>query len=344
MADSRARSRIIPIFIPHLGCPCDCVFCNQRSIAAQRAPDMAETERLIAEGVSRAGTGAELAFFGGSFTAIDRDMQESYLSVADRFLADGRLGSVRVSTRPDCIDSETVRRLKRHGVSTIELGAQSMEDSVLLASNRGHTARDTVEASGIIRAEGVTLVLQMMTGLPGEDGGSPMRTALAIADCKPDFVRIYPTAVIRGTRLEEMWRSGEYTPLDTMEAVKTCAELIERFEGRGIGVIRVGLNPTDSLGGEVVAGVYHPAFGELCRQEIYLKRARELLLRYDIPAGSAIQVTVGRGRTSMFIGQKRRNSLLLTEEFGLRDIRVSEGDLPGYELSIEIMPNNGKTD
>lgn len=323
------------MFVPHLGCPRDCVFCNQRSIAAEREPTREELDAIIERGVALAGDGAELAFYGGSFTAIDFDTQEMYLSAASDYLRDGRLCGIRVSTRPDCIDEKTLFHLRSRGVKTIELGAQSMEDAVLEMSNRGHTAAETVRASALIKSHGFSLVLQMMVGLPGEDEGSPMRTARAIADCGPECVRIYPVAVLKGTRLEQMWRDGEYTPLETERAAEICAELIEFFEGEGIRVIRVGLNPTDSLGGEVVTGVYHSAFGELCFQEIYLKNALRLLGgQASLPR--EVTICVGRGRTSMMTGQHRRNILRLKEAFPGVEIRITESELAGYDLKLII--------
>ncbi len=330
----KAKRSVIPVFVPHLGCPRDCIFCNQRSIAAPKEPSMEELWVNIEESLSRSGDGAELAFYGGSFTAIDREKRLGYLKTAYPFIKSGRLSSIRVSTRPDCITADILDELEYYGVKTIELGAQSMENRVLMLANRGHTAEDTVQASEFIKSHGFTLILQMMVGLPGENSSSPGYTAERIAHLEPFGVRIYPVAVIKHTALEHMWRDGRYSPLSIEHAAGICSELIEFFEKRGIAVIRVGLNPTEELGGEVVAGVYHPAFGELCRSRIYLRRARELLAGKSFPNGIA-EIVVSKGKTSVFIGQKRENVEKLKSEFSLRRIKVREEDVFGDIMRLK---------
>jgi histone acetyltransferase (RNA polymerase elongator complex component) len=326
----RGGSPIIPVFVPHLGCPRDCVFCNQRSIAAAREPDMDELHALIREGIGKVGALPELAFYGGSFTAIDAGRQEEYLRAAYEYVKSGQLSSVRISTRPDCVDAAALDRLRRYGVGTVELGAQSMEDSVLIKSNRGHLARDTRKAAALVKAYGFTLGLQMMIGLPGENEGSAEYTAREIIGCGPDLVRIYPTAVIRNTALEKMYLEGRYTPLETDEAAEICAGLIPLFEEAGIRVIRIGLNPTEELSGEVAAGVYHPAFGELCKSKLYLKNAEAELCKLAGCVPDTVTIAVGRGRTSMMVGQRKCNVNRLKERYGIKRIKVIEGDIDGY--------------
>ena len=326
------NARIIPVFVPHLGCPCDCVFCNQRSIAAPREPSPSEVADIIAEGVARAGKGAELAFYGGSFTAIDKAKRVGYLAAAQPFIKNGSLSGIRISTRPDCISAEILDELAAFGVRTIELGAQSMDNRVLLLSNRGHTAEDTVVAARLVKSRGFRLVLQMMIGLPGEE--NHMGTVNEIAELKPDGVRIYPVVVIKNTRLEELYRSGEYLSLTPERGALLAGEALEYFENSCIAVIRVGLNPTEELSGEVVAGAYHPALGEMARSAVFLKRAREKLADFS---GGSVLVAVGLGKTSMMVGQRRRNIEILTSEFRLKSIRITEKtELIGYE--IEILP------
>ena len=276
-----ARASIIPVFIPHWGCPHACVFCNQRRISGVKHPADAETVRAEVErarAVLPRGERAELAFYGGSFTAIPAEQQEALLSAAKAYLDEGVLSSIRLSTRPDAIDADVLSRLHRYGVETIELGAQSLCDEVLQCAHRGHTAADVENASRLIRASGFRLILQMMTGLPGDSPERSIRTAKKIIALKPDGVRIYPTVIVRDTELYDRWRAGEYREHTVEDAVALCARLLPLFEKAGIPVIRLGLNPTEELsGGAAVAGAYHPALGELVRSRILRNRAEELL-------------------------------------------------------------------
>jgi len=326
----KTRRTLIPVFIPHLGCPCSCAFCNQRSIAAPHAPTPQEVAAQIEESLGRIGAisggGAELAFYGGSFTALDGNLQQAYLGAAAPFLRDGRISSIRLSTRPDAINEQILGMLRDYGVRTIELGAQSMQDAVLTAVRRGHTAAATREAARRIKANGFSLILQMMAGLPGEQPGDPLRSAEELAALLPDGVRIYPTVVVKNTELEQWWNQGLYVPLSLEEAVDLCADLIRFFTGRGIPVIRTGLQPTEELRGEVAAGPYHPAFGELCRARLMLREARERLTELCVPPASDVSLEVGRGKTSAMTGQHRANLEALRCEFGLKSLRVVEAE------------------
>jgi len=323
------RRSVIPIFIPHLGCPCRCVFCDQHSIAAthsaaRKAPAPSEVVSAIEEGISRAGSGAELAFYGGSFTAINKELRTEYLKAAYPFVQKGMLGGIRISTRPDAVNEAILYELEVFGVRTIELGAQSMDDRVLELAKRGHTAKDTVLASDMIKKRGLSLILQMMVGLPGELPGTAMKTARELAALRPDGVRIYPVVVIRGTELEDLWRRGKYSPPTVSEASEICADLLHFFDSEGIPVIRTGLNPSEDLEGEVLAGAYHPAFGEICRSLLLLREARALLGGRDGLSGKTVVFGVGSGKASMFIGQHRKNAEALKNEFGLKEIKVRE--------------------
>lgn len=316
------RRRILPIFIPHLGCPNECVFCDQRRISGSPLPAsgrdvIAALERARADGL----TGLELAFYGGSFTAVDPALQEELLGAAQPYLADGTIVSIRLSTRPDAVGGAVIGRLKRYGVSTVELGAQSMDDAVLYASGRGHTAAETEAAAKALKAAGFTLILQMMTGLPGADAASDIETARRLIDLLPDGVRIYPTVIVENTELCDLWRAGRYREHTVEDAVEVCAAILPLFEAAGIPVIRLGLNPTEELsGGAAVAGAYHPAFGELVRSELMRRKAAELLR--GVPAGSSVTLGVAPNRVSVMTGQHRRNIARLTEEFGLASLRV----------------------
>ncbi len=321
-----ARASIIPVFVPHWGCPHACVFCNQRSITGQRrnasAGDVQQAIETAAAFLPK-GEKRQLAFYGGSFTAIPTGEQEALLGAAQPYLARGEISSIRLSTRPDAIDGETLARLRRFGVETIELGAQSMDDEVLRLSGRGHTAQDVERASRLIRAAGFSLILQMMTGLPGDTPEKDLETARRLIACRPDGVRIYPTVIVRGTALYEQWRAGRYREHTVEDAVSVCARLLPLFEDAGIDILRVGLNPTEELsGGEAAAGAYHPALGELVRSRIYRSRAEALL--DGIEPGSRVTITVGKGRTSQMTGQHRQNLDWLQERFALAALYVRE--------------------
>lgn len=324
-----ARKNIIPVFVPHLGCPNDCVFCNQRRISGSLAPATPESVKsAISEGLRRVPQGAdvELAFYGGSFTAIPAREQEMLLGSALPFLRDGAIKSIRISTRPDAVDEETLSRLAAFGVTTIELGAQSMSDRVLELSGRGHTAADTARAAEMIKRAGFSLILQMMTGLPGDDDETALETARKIASLRPDGVRIYPAVIIRDTALYDMWKKGEYAEHTVEDAVRVCARILPVFKEAGIPVIRLGLNPTDELsGGSVAGGAYHPALGELVRSYMMLEEARKLLR--NVPRGSSVVLGVHRSRVSAMVGQKRSNIDTLTEEFGLKSLKVRAAEV-----------------
>ena len=333
-----ARNRIIPLFIPHAGCPCACVFCDQKKITGMDTPVTPEqVQREIEAALPWAGEGGcQLAFYGGSFTAMQPQTQEMLLGAAAPYLRDGRIESIRLSTRPDAIDSETVARLKAYGVTTVELGCQSMDDRVLRLSGRGHTREDTIRASRMLHQGGLSQVLQMMTGLPGDDGKASVATAEQLIALKPQGVRIYPTVVLKNTQLHRMMLRGDYQPQSMEAAVELCAAIYEKFLTAGIPVIRVGLNPTEELsGGEAVAGAYDPALGERVLSRMYRNRAEELL-RQQPEVRNAVFYVHPR-RISVMVGQKRENICYLRERFGLSSIKV----LPHTGTEWEISLKNG---
>jgi histone acetyltransferase (RNA polymerase elongator complex component) len=332
-----ARKNIIPIFVPHMGCPNHCVFCDQRRISGSPLPDdAADVASALAQARLKGTKGATLAFYGGSFTAIPAREQEELLSAAAPGLADGTLSDLRLSTRPDAIDRDTLERLRKFGVTTIELGSQSMDDGVLAASGRGHTAADTEEASALIKQAGFTLILQMMTGLPGSDDEKDIDTARRIIALWPDGVRIYPTVIVRGTLLYAMWVSGAYREHTVEDAVRVCARILPLFQEAGIPVIRLGLNPTDELsGGEAAGGAYHPALGELVQSEILRRQAEELL--QGVPAGAAVTLRVASQRVSAMTGQHRRNIEALLAEFGLAAVSVKGADVSDGEILVDVV-------
>ena len=328
------RNSIIPVFVPHLGCPNDCVFCNQRTISGSLRPAGAEDVARALEEAREKTAGAELAFYGGSFTNLPEELQRSLLEAALPYREEGFLRSIRVSTRPDAVNDKKLALLSSYGVETVELGAQSMDDRVLRLSGRGHTAEDTVRASSLVKAQGLRLILQMMTGLPGASPELDLHTAEALAALKPEGVRIYPTVILRGTALERLWRAGEYRAHTVSDAVETCAPIAALFLRAGVPILRLGLNPTEALsGGEAVGGAYHPALGELVYGKLYLDLAREKLRKLPRrPRG--VELLVAGNRVSQMTGRKRANLLALQWEFGLEAISVSAGSFPPETVEI----------
>ena len=329
-------SRIIPVFIPHAGCPHDCVFCNQKKIAGTLVPPKGqEISDIIEKALDYSGETPEVAFYGGSFTAIERSLMLEYLSAAKRFIDGGRLSSIRLSTRPDSIDEERLCILKEYGVRTIELGTQSMCEDVLKSSGRGHTAEDTENAVKLIKKYGFSLILQMMTHLPGSDDEKDIYTAKKIASLSPDGVRVYPTVVVRDTALERLWREGRYTPATPETAARLGGEILRIFEEKNIPVIRFGLNPTDDLSdGEALCGAYHPALGEMAMSERFLRLCCEEIERGGY-RGGAIHIFVNPKRVSVMSGQKKSNKIRLMNEFGFREVRISGDEKLGMtEISV----------
>lgn len=333
-----ARRGIIPVFIPHLGCRHDCVFCNQKRISGALRPASAQdVTREIEAGLSRCRRPAQLAFYGGSFTAIPVSEQLALLGAAQPYLRSGELESIRLSTRPDAIDIHTLERLRGHGVSVIELGAQSMDDAVLKKSGRGHTSKDTARAAEMVKAAGFSLVLQMMTGLPGSDAERDLESAKRIIALAPDAVRIYPTVIIRDTPLYQLWREGRYAEHTVEDAVSVCARILPLFERAGIPVIRLGLNPTDELsGGSAAGGAYHPALGELVKSRVMLNRVREMLTattqgREKLASRGELRLLAAPSCLSQLTGQHRCNAEALRREFGFDRVKVipSPGLSPG---------------
>lgn len=322
------KKSILPIFLSHQGCPHQCVFCDQTKIAGEAvSPDAIVT--LIEEGLCACTPAIpQVAFYGGSFTALPEDLQEAYLQAVQPYLQSGRVSGIRLSTRPDAIDDRIIQRLKSAGVVEVELGAQSMDDVVLRASGRGHTAEDTRIAARKLKDAGFSLVLQMMVGLPQEK--DPMDTARELIALSPDAVRIYPVAVVRGTPLEKLWNRGEYTALKLSQGVELCARLWEMFAKHGISVIRMGLHPSEALEVSVCDGVYHPAFGELVHAERYYQKARTLLQGLS----GTVTLLVHPSRVSCMIGQKRKNIQKLEEEFPVK-ICVKQAVIPEEEIKIE---------
>lgn len=327
----------VAIFVPNLGCPHACSFCDQRKIAGQ---DEIPTPGFVRETAEKAlkdlkenAKNAEIAFFGGSFTAIDRELMVSLLEAAYPFTLDGGFKGIRLSTRPDAIDDEILAILKRYNVRAIELGAQSMDENVLRLNRRGHTAEDIVNASRLIKSAGFELGLQMMTGLYGSTREKDVETAHKIATLEPTTVRIYPTIVLEGTALGEYCKKGLYNPPTLQESVSLCAELLEFFRERNITVIRLGLHAMPSLEKNYIAGPWHPAFRELCESEIYYKKAETAISKKDLANCKNAVLYVKNGEVSKLCGQHRENIIKLEQRYKLR-FKIREKDMPQYQIEV----------
>lgn len=280
------KHAIIPIFIPHLGCPCQCVFCNQQKITARTkavsTDEVRETvERYLSTLADLDPSEIEIAFYGGSFTAIPIDAQTAYLEVANEYIDQGRVSSLHISTRPDCIDEEILENLKRYNVSTIELGVQSFSDEVLRLSKRGHDSDTARKAARLIKERGFKLGIQLMIGLPGDSLESCIYSARETAALSPELARLYPTLVIDGTELYDMYEDGSYEALSKEEALLRTKEMYKILHKAGINIMRVGLKSTDIIGGSdlsaINGGTYHPAFRQLVEGEIAYEMLKEQL-------------------------------------------------------------------
>lgn len=294
----------ISIFVPHIGCPNMCSFCNQHAITgSQKVPHAADVqsacEKALSSGVDLKNT--EIAFFGGSFTAINREYMLELLQAAKPYVDMGIKG-IRISTRPDCINNEVLSMLKTYGVTTIELGAQSTSDLVLSLNDRGHTAGDIITASNLVKYHGFTLGLQMMVGLYGSTPELDVKTAHDIIALSPAEVRIYPVVILENTKLGRLYKSGEYIPYTLEKATEICAELLDMFEEKGIKVIKLGLHASEIVEGEMLGGLYHPALRELCEAQ----RFKKLMLGL-IGDDKCAAFTVKPSDLSKALGQKRSN-------------------------------------
>ena len=326
-----SRHANIALFVPHIGCRQRCSFCDQNAITGQHILPKPEDVVNAVETAMRSPKydpkTTEIAFFGGSFTAIDSQYRNSLLQAAAPFVKRGDVCGIRISTRPDAIDEEILSECKYYGVSAIELGAQSLNDEVLSLNQRGHSVQDVRRACELIRADGFELGLQMMTGRYGDTDETALETAEQIIRLSPDTVRIYPTIVLQGTHLAKLVQQGVYRPQTVGEAVSLCAKLLERFFEADIPVIRLGLHSIDT--DRYIAGPWHPAFSELCYSKLYLTRALTML---SVP-GSYI-LYVNSSDVSKMVGQKRKNINYLADR-GFQCKVIPDPTLCKYEIRTE---------
>ncbi len=338
------KQYIIPIFVPHLGCPNDCVFCNQKSISGQtKQVTKEDVKNIIEEHLKyiKKDSKVEVAFFGGSFTGIEEAKQEELLSAAYEYIKQKKVDSIRISTRPDYIDKKILKRLKKYKVKTIELGVQSANDYILKKAGRGHTFEDVVKASKLIRWYGFDLGHQMMVGLPESTTVDEINTAKQLIKLKPKMVRIYPVLVIKNTKLEKDYNDGKYKPLTVTQAVEVCKELVKLFVKKHIEVIRIGLQPTDTITNpdndksEVVAGPFHPAFRQLVESGMWYDVIVEKIKQLNTKVKEVV-VTVNPADVNNVIGQRKDNINNLRDVYDVDLIVKADEKIKQGKSKIEI--------
>ncbi len=328
----------VALFVVHKGCPHMCSFCNQRSISGSQkdisAKDVHGAVKTAIDSLTQSeAAGGEIAFFGGSFTMVEREYMLSLLEAAYGYVEKGIFKGIRISTRPDGIDREICDILKEYGVTAVELGAQSLDDRVLEMNERGHTAKQVEDACRMLKEYGFETGLQMMTGLYGSADADSIETAEKIIRLAPDTVRIYPTVVLKGTKLCELMKSGEFVPVGIEETVELCAKLIPMFENAGIKVIRVGLHSGGGVDEGFAGGAYHPALRELCEGRIYYNTALGELEK--LGKGSYV-ISVNGREISKMTGQKKQN-LIKRAHAGYECRVVGKDSLQKGEIEIEVI-------
>ena len=331
----------VAFFVPMVGCPHRCSFCDQNYITGEsKVPTPEEVDKTLKKAARELhgfSEKAEIAFFGGSFTMIPKELMLSLLAPAKKWIDRKAFSGIRISTRPDAINEEVLALLKEYGVTSIELGAQSCSDEVLSKNRRGHTFEDTQKAAALIKEAGFSLGLQMMTGMPGSTKDDDILTAARFAALKPDTMRIYPTLVLKNTLLAKWFEEGEYVPQTVEEAAAECAELLDIFELYKVNVIRLGLHAEESLEENLLAGPYHPAFREICESLRFRKKIAPMLTR--LPKGSYV-LKVAPSEVSKCSGQHKSNvEHWLSLGYAIKvtpDKNLNPGD---FEVMMANMPS-----
>lgn len=334
---------IIPIFLPHLGCRERCLFCNQKATVKEPSSPSSVLRfieaSLIESPSDQPNREKQVAFYGGSFTAIHREDQVRYLKEVQPFLTSGLIDSIRISTRPDALDEEILSLLKEYSVKTVEIGTQSMVNQVLSLSHRGHRAEDTISATARLKRRGFEVGLQLMIGLPGDTFDRFLQTIDRVIDLKPNFLRIHPTLVLKGAPLEILWRTKSYSPLSLEETIEWLKKGILKLERASIPVARMGLQPTKELEGHILAGPYHPALHQLVHSAITYDMASKLL--QTAQKESQAFFFCHPKEVSNLRGQRNENILKLKDRFGLREIFILErNDVPRDSLILQTQTRN----
>lgn len=334
------KCNIIPIFVPHLGCPHDCIFCNQRKITnfvdVLNEDEICNTIEKYIMYFKNKDVPIEIAFYGGSFTGLNENLMIEYLKIAKKYIDLDLVDSIRLSTRPDYINEHILEILVKYGVKTIELGIQSLNSKVLELNERGHDIKCIYNSSNLIKKYKLKLGLQMMVGLYGDDFKTSIDTALKVANIEPDFVRVYPTLIIKDTKLEDLYYSKDYIPMEIEEAIELCKYICIIFEYYNIPVIRLGLQSSDNISkdGDVVEGPYHPAFKELVDSGIYRDIFSYYIEKFKIKDN--LHFKCSNFEISKIIGNKKSNIEYMREKFKL-DINFSIHD---YDKNILIFNEN----
>lgn len=339
------KEYIIPIFVPHLGCPKACVFCNQNKISGEqkqvRAKDVKETIEYYLSNFKEKDKEIEVAFFGGSFTGIDIELQKELLGAAYEYIQKGVVDSIRLSTRPDYINKDILKMLKKYKVKTIELGVQSANDYILKKANRGHTFADVKKASKLINRYGFKLGHQMMIGLPDSTLLDEVNTAKALIKLKPKIVRIYPVLVIKGTQLEKMYKNGEYEPLSVVQAVERAKEVANLFNQKKITIIRIGLQNTNEISepgskeSEVIAGPYHPAFRQLVESSMWYDVIVSKIKKINTKV-KEVEIVANPDDINNIIGHKKENIEKLKEIYEVDVIVKADENIKNGKFEINI--------
>ena len=333
---------IIPVFIPSIGCPHQCVFCNQPLITEKKAvlPDSFEIDSIINHYLKFTGQRkrVELAFFGGNFLGLPSDTVLSLLDIVHPYVQQNVIHAIRFSTRPDTITLQNLALIESYPVSVVEIGVQSMNDEVLKAAQRGHTSRDTIKAIELLKAGSMKIGVQLMVGLPGDNENSLLAGTKKLRDLSPDFVRIYPLLVFKGTPLARWYREGRYSPLDLAEAVRLVKEMVKIFDSADIAVIRMGLQASDTMEDPsmTLAGPWHPAFGHLVRSEIFYDMLCEKL--DNCPASQGlIKITVNPKSVSLLMGNRKSNMERLKLRYPAYRFQVCTDERLSQDIRIEFI-------
>ena len=340
------KEYIIPIFVPHLGCPNNCTFCNQKKISGQNkmvtAKDVKDTIEYYLKNFKDNHKYVEVAFFGGSFTAIEKEKQEELLESVQEYIKKNLVNSIRISTRPDCIDKETLKRMKKYHVKTIELGVQSMNNYILSRCRRGHTGEDVKKSSKLIRRHGFILGHQMMVGLPESTKQDEIITAKELIKLKPKIVRIYPVLVIKDTELADEYERGEYTPLTVGQAVESCKEVVDLFNRSKINVIRIGLQNTEEISepgtdkSSVLAGPYHPAFRQLVESSMWYDSIVNKIKKVNAKV-KKVKIIANDVNINNIIGHKKENIEKLKDVYDVEVVIERNDKIKPGKFEMEIL-------